>query len=304
MLNVTDLISNYKYIAISLQNFTLYPCCFSLYYIAPSRPISSRPLPPPPYALIETKPPPSKSQSTSTIIAPTPKQKLTRAKSVENFLSSPSREDTKVTRQLSPPAQQPKKSNRVPPLPPPRVPLSKQLSSPGLDSVDGAMVSRGGNAAKPLPGRVWSNNKPGKPFTNGHVNREGSPENPCDLPPIQKPRVGTPGREFSPAKRSVSPPNLIPSNEREGSPHRPLIHTVSEPQMKQESAKMAGVNFPKTYIAKYSYASQTEGCLSFSAGDKCVLVSQTRDGWWLVNIGGREGWTPGDFWDEDVRVRE
>lgn len=61
-------------------------------------------------------------------------------------------------------------------------------------------------------------------------------------------------------------------------------------------------NYPKTYIAKYSYKSQTEGCLSFSAGDKCVLVSQTKDGWWLVNIGGKEGWTPGDFWDEDVRV--
>ncbi len=57
---------------------------------------------------------------------------------------------------------------------------------------------------------------------------------------------------------------------------------------------------PKTYVSMSSYASQTEQCLSFSAGDKCVLIQQNKDGWWLVNIGGREGWTPGEYWMEDT----
>lgn len=38
-------------------------------------------------------------------------------------------------------------------------------------------------------------------------------------------------------------------------------------------------------------------------GEKCVLVKQAAGGWWLVNIGGEEGWTPGEFWEEDHRVK-
>ncbi len=56
---------------------------------------------------------------------------------------------------------------------------------------------------------------------------------------------------------------------------------------------------PKTFVSVSNYISQTEGCLSFSVGDKCVLIQQT-DGWWLVNIGGQEGWTPGEYWKEDI----
>ena len=33
-----------------------------------------------------------------------------------------------------------------------------------------------------------------------------------------------------------------------------------------------------------------------------MLLRKTQDGWWLVNIGGREGWTPEGFWKEETRV--
>ena len=60
---------------------------------------------------------------------------------------------------------------------------------------------------------------------------------------------------------------------------------------------------PRTYIAIEDYESQAPGCLSFKQGERCVLVKQAGGGWWLVNIGGQEGWTPGEFWEEDQKVR-
>ena len=65
-----------------------------------------------------------------------------------------------------------------------------------------------------------------------------------------------------------------------------------------------GSFLPKTYTAIEDYGSQAPGCISFNAGDRCILVRQSAGGWWYVNIGGREGWTPGDFWQVDQRVRE
>lgn len=97
-----------------------------------------------------------------------------------------------------------------------------------------------------------------------------------------------------PLERSTSPP-IVPAGvhgklDLDKKVNRPpLLHTVSTPNME----------LPKTYISVASYTSQAKECLSFSEGDKCVLIQQSPDGWWLVNIGGREGWTPGEYWKED-----
>lgn len=58
----------------------------------------------------------------------------------------------------------------------------------------------------------------------------------------------------------------------------------------------------QTYVAVASYTAQTDGCLSFNAGDHCVLLKTTNERWWLVNIGGTEGWVPGTFWDASTKV--
>jgi len=58
----------------------------------------------------------------------------------------------------------------------------------------------------------------------------------------------------------------------------------------------------QTYVAVASYTAQTNICLSFNAGDHCVLLKTTNERWWLVNIGGIEGWVPGTFWDASMKV--
>ena len=79
--------------------------------------------------------------------------------------------------------------------------------------------------------------------------------------------------------------------------HKPLEHTISSPiPMTTEGGP------PRAFIAHCDYVSQTEGCLSFSKGDRCVLVKNTPGGWWLVSINGKEGWTPSDYWDEEIKV--
>ena len=72
----------------------------------------------------------------------------------------------------------------------------------------------------------------------------------------------------------------------------PLLHAMSSPSLEVHQ-------LPKTYVSVASYTSQAKECLSFAMGDKCVLIQQSTDGWWLVNIGGQDGWVPGEYWKED-----
>ena len=58
----------------------------------------------------------------------------------------------------------------------------------------------------------------------------------------------------------------------------------------------------ETYTAVESYVAQSDICLGFNAGDCCVLLRKTDQKWWLVNIGGTEGWVPGSFWISSSKV--
>ena len=51
-----------------------------------------------------------------------------------------------------------------------------------------------------------------------------------------------------------------------------------------------------TFTAVESYVAQSDVCLSFNTNDCCALLRKTDQNWWLVNIGGKEGWVPGTFW--------
>ena len=112
-----------------------------------------------------------------------------------------------------------------------------------------------------------------------------SPSSPGRFHKVQSPPTSAPPYQSS-SKNMVDGVAIPPP---------PSVHAPS-------SSK--GSFVPKTYIAIEGYESQAPGCLSFNAGDHCVLVRQSSGGWWYVNIGGREGWTPGDFWEEDKRVSE
>ena len=113
---------------------------------------------------------------------------------------------------------------------------------------------------------------------------------------------------LSHTKNSEVPHHLLQSSSPPRGPspvHRSITHSTSVPlhpvpnrlgRLPKESVHL------KTYVAMSDYQSQDDGCLSFQAGDKCVLLRKTKDGWWLVNIGGREGWTPEGFWKEEAWV--
>ena len=100
-----------------------------------------------------------------------------------------------------------------------------------------------------------------------------APSSPGEFRKTNSPPVLSPPHDFTDNPPALPPPNFSPS------------HLSA-----------------KSYLAIESYDSQAPGCLSFTAGDRCMLVRQSNGGWWYVNIGGKEGWTPGDFWQEDSRV--
>ena len=52
----------------------------------------------------------------------------------------------------------------------------------------------------------------------------------------------------------------------------------------------------ETFTAVEGYVAPSDICLSFNTGDCCALLRKTDQKWWLVNIGGKEGWVPGSFW--------
>ena len=58
----------------------------------------------------------------------------------------------------------------------------------------------------------------------------------------------------------------------------------------------------ETFTAVEGYVAQSDICLSFNTGDCCALLRKTDQNWWLVNIGGKEGWVPGNFWTSSSHV--
>ena len=221
------------------------------------------PPPPPPYAKHKLA---NKSLSDSSVSKPV----LTRTKSLEDLLSSSPKECTTPPRQHSPPNDWHNQTSQ----PPARVPLLPPHMRENTQPAGGGDVVLGN--VKPRPAK----------YRAGKARRAN----------------GDPG--------VISPPELPPNEHsflnrstRGSSPHRPLMHTISEPSPKENSHSVPATDLvPKTYVAVSDYTSQAAGCLSFSQGDKCVVLQKTRDGWWLVNMGGREGWTPRDFWQEERRV--
>lgn len=58
----------------------------------------------------------------------------------------------------------------------------------------------------------------------------------------------------------------------------------------------------ETFTAVEGYTAQSDICLTFNTGDCCALLQKTDQNWWLVNIGGKEGWVPGTFWTSSSHV--
>lgn len=201
--------------------------------------------------------------------------------------------------------------------------LEDLLAKTAEEGKSSPMMQRKGGEGKMVPLLQLGRNAP--PTSNGYDHIKPTP-NPKPNIPIPPPQVITANGNGSskkpePAKKSRKPYNLfkiVSSNDSKPEPviSAPVIPTPTKnsnspppppppshlPPPPSHLPPSTSV-LPKTYIAIEDYSSQAPGCLSFKAGDRCVLVKQSLEGWWYVNVGGNEGWTPGEFWQEDQRVR-
>ena len=243
-----------------------------------AKPKPKRPSPPP---RVEKKKPPGKSQSSQNVLSRILKKKspLIRAKSMEDILSSSSRDDqskddyAEISREGSPTFEHEPETFKPtpPPLPPPRVPGVKRQST--IESTDGASPKTA-MVPKPKPGYYRTPPNVQKPLVNGHAQ--------------------------SGLRRSESPPSAqSPTSPPDQQRHESSLDngTSREQLLSRMIEKMQ-----KRYIAVHSYTAPKEGCLSLSAGDMGTVKQKKSDGWWLVRVGDKEGWTPGNYWKEDSRV--
>lgn len=244
-----------------------------------SRPKSkpARPSPPP---RNDRKRRPNKSQSSQNVLNKILKKSpLIRAKSMEDILSSVKGDYAEIPRRHSPPLEEETFKPTPPPLPPPRIPGSVSKTQNCVESTDGPKSAQ---ATKPKTS-YFKSTKNQKPVANGHL-------------PSSSRRSASPPSTDSPvfpSDSTVSPQKL---NKRQSSPD---IHTKREQLLSQMIEKMQ-----TKFIALHSYSNTKEGCLSFSAGELCTVKQKKSDGWWLVRIGDREGWTPGNYWKEESSVSD
>ena len=218
-----------------------------------------------------------------------------------------------------------------------------QISSPVLVEMNNVGLSKAKSLESLLEATASGSREP-SPQRHGspHSERKASPARFPVLPPLPTAAgSGSKGKADDSTRVGISKPKLVKVKStgkagikrnseipqvphhvltQSGSPprdsaspeHRGVTHTTSVPippasaptsasgwrQAKNERRHL------KSYVAISSYQSSVSGSLTFQAGDKCVRLRMTPDGWWLVNIGGREGWAPEAYWKEEAWVSE
>lgn len=132
-----------------------------------------------------------------------------------------------------------------------------------------------------------------------HKNREGMPnrsqtgpvpyQSSKDPPPNRSRSGPTPNREFSTGTTGSSPSGK--GNSSVAGKKKPPPPPVPS---KKPALRKPGPDF---VVALYSYQAQTEGDLSFSAGDRIEVVQKTgsQDDWWTGKVNGAQGIFPGNY---------
>ena len=247
---------------------------------------SSKPLHPNPPARNEKKKAPNKSQSTQNVLSKILKKSpLKRAKSMEDILSSSKDDYAEIPQGNSQEMEQKTFQPTPPPLPPPRVPGGGGKRQSGiLERYIETTPTK--TKAAPKAKSVYSKfGRTQKPFlANGHP--PSSSRRSASPPSTQSPTVTSPDSATSPLKSGKG--SDTPTDSSQGKRESILSRMIERMQTK--------------YIALHSYSSPKDGCLSFSAGELCTVKQKKNDGWWLVRIGDREGWTPGNYWKEESKV--
>lgn len=191
-----------------------------------------------------------------------------------------------ISRENSPTFEQEIFRPTPPPLPPPRVPGSTKRQS----SVDAVDSQRAGLISKPKPSFFKPPSKSQKSLANGHL--------PSGSRRSVSPPASTDGAT-SPSDQAVASQRQDKDKTTKGQDSLSDIQAKREALLSQMIERMQ-----RKFIALHSYSSSKEGCLSFSAGELCTVKQKRNDGWWLVRVGDKEGWTPGNYWKEETRVSD
>lgn len=243
---------------------------------------SSKPLRPSPP---QKKKAPGKSQSTQNVLSKILKKSpLIRAKSMEDILSLSSKDDyAEIPQQHSPQMEHKTFQPTPPPLPPPRVPGGNKRQSGIVERYTETTPpkTKAAQKAKSVYSKFGRTPKPSP--VNGHP--PSSSRRSASPPSTQSPTVASSDSATSPLKSGKGQ------------------DTPTDSQGKRENILSRMIERMQTkYIALHSYSSLKDGCLTFSAGELCTVKQKKNDGWWLVRIGDREGWTPGNYWKEESKV--
>ncbi|KAK2461738.1 hypothetical protein APHAL10511_006201 [Amanita phalloides] len=95
---------------------------------------------------------------------------------------------------------------------------------------------------------------------------------------------------------SAAPPPYTPA-ENEDNPAPTKKAPPPPPPLKSKPKPASAVKY---VVALYDFAAQTEGDLSFNAGDRIELVERTAssEDWWTGRVNGRQGVFPGNYVQE------
>ncbi|KAH7910455.1 P-loop containing nucleoside triphosphate hydrolase protein [Hygrophoropsis aurantiaca] len=128
--------------------------------------------------------------------------------------------------------------------------------------------------------------KPGivRPITEGKLLRAGGPSaaSKARSKPVAQAQV-------KPKPASVTTkPTVLPTTSK--APPMPPARTQDPPIPAAEPEEPDA----ETYKAKFAFEGQ-EGEMTFKKDDILELVEKDDNGWWLVKMGGREGWAPNNY---------
>ncbi|XP_013417761.1 SH3 and PX domain-containing protein 2A isoform X4 [Lingula anatina] len=123
---------------------------------------------------------------------------------------------------------------------------------------------------------------------------------PVGSPPVRKGLLAR-GTGSSDDERDLIPkPELLEKRRSSANPPPMPLHpspkllSVDQPQIEKSEPAFTYTSL----VALADYDSRHESVLSFHAGDYALLLGKDPKGWWHVNLGGLDGWVPGDYWRE------
>ena len=96
--------------------------------------------------------------------------------------------------------------------------------------------------------------------------------------------------------------SIVRSNTNASNNSKASTNSTSSEEQSDNYVELNRRQLVETFTAVESYVAQSDICLSFNTGDCCALLRKTDQNWWLVNIGGKEGWVPGTFWTSSSQV--